>query len=200
MNKISLKKVASVTGLFLGAFALSVLAESWTPASCNAPDCNVAAPINVGPATQAKAGNLILNSTLSVGKETEANGVTLEVDGPGAFTGLRVFGLTNTNLIKVTAPGFDVAGNVLTTDGTGMAEWKPANGGGNGGGGNNGEGGADVITVVDYYFKKRDAVCPVNYPNRVYSQSVGRLAATSAGQCGDIYTAACYLNISTCSK
>ncbi len=135
MNKISLKKVASVTGLFLGAFALSVLAANWTPADCAAPGCNVDAPINVSNSQQTKIGTLILQDRLSVGKdEVPTAGYTLDVDGPGLFTGLAVTGLLNvsklsiSNQLNINTPGSETKGNVLTTDGNGLAEWKPASG------------------------------------------------------------------------
>lgn len=124
MNQISIKKIASATGLFLGAFALSVMAADWTPAPCEAPGCNTPAPINVGGAWQSKEGDLTLEKTLSVGKETAASGYSLDVNGLGFFSGVTVSGLADVANLKVTSPGFDTAGKVLTSNGEGIAEWK----------------------------------------------------------------------------
>ncbi len=55
-------KVATVTGIFLGAFAISVLAGTWTAPATTAPGGNPDAPLNVGYGVQTKQGGIILNS------------------------------------------------------------------------------------------------------------------------------------------
>ncbi len=127
MNNLSIKKVATVSGLFLGAFAFSVLAANWTEAPCAAPGCNTGAPINVTDTEQTKAGNLILNRSLSVGKDTKAiDGYNFDVSGFSIFDGIKVAGLTETTNLMVKSAGSD--GNVLTRGVDGLAEWKaPAN-------------------------------------------------------------------------
>ncbi len=130
-NNLSLKKIATATGLFLGAFALSAFAGDWTPAGCAAPGCNTAAPINVSSVSQYKEGSL------AVGKSSgPTNGFDLDVDGNVNFTGslitsgISVSGLTNTLNLKVGGANANSSGYVLTNDGTGIAEWKAATGGG----------------------------------------------------------------------
>lgn len=90
---LNMKKMAIISGLSLGAFALSALAAtSWTPATQNPPGGNTDAPINVGPSPQFKAGPLAVGS-LVVGKNSvPATGFDLDVDGFGLFTGLSVSG------------------------------------------------------------------------------------------------------------
>lgn len=141
MFKIHLKKIAIASGLFLGAFVLSVWAagSNWTPATCSAPGCNVSAPINVGGSAQNKIG------ALSIGKgenELPTDGASLEVAGIAMVEGLSVAGdaivvgkFTTANLKVVqktetdtlTVGGVDVSktGHVLTNDGTGKALWMP---------------------------------------------------------------------------
>lgn len=121
MKTNKLKQIATLSGLMIGAFALSVLAESyvWTPASCEAPNCNVAAPINVSDAVQVKQGALVL------GGSSFSNGYALDVNGPGYFTGLTVAGTMVVNGLIVNGTDKDKSGYVLTNDGTGKAEWKP---------------------------------------------------------------------------
>jgi len=61
-----------VAGFFLGATALSALAQTWSPpgtgypagTNCTPPNCNVPAPINVGSSAQAKTGLLGLSNFL----------------------------------------------------------------------------------------------------------------------------------------
>lgn len=55
-------KVAAVAGIFLGAFAISVLAGTWTAPTVAAPGGNPDAPLNVGYGVQTKQGGIILNS------------------------------------------------------------------------------------------------------------------------------------------
>ena len=122
-----LKQIATLSGLMIGAFAISVLAESyvWTPADCPAPECNVAAPINISDKVQYKQGGLAL------GGSSFSNGYALDVNGPGYFTGLMVAGRVAANSLLVNGVDKDKNGYVLTNDGSGVAEWKPAKGGDN---------------------------------------------------------------------
>lgn len=131
MNKSKLKQVATVTGLFLGAFAISVLAAGeWTPAPCEAPQCNASAPINVSPADQTKAGSLTVGGSLSVsGAKVTASGASLDVNGFGLFTGLNISGMTSTNQITVLENGANTQNYVLTNKGGGVGEWKAPAGG-----------------------------------------------------------------------
>ena len=55
-TKNILNKIVSVTGLALGAFALSALAGSWTAPTQAPPSGNADAPINVGTSPQHKVG------------------------------------------------------------------------------------------------------------------------------------------------
>jgi hypothetical protein len=60
-----IKRIASVTGLLLGAFVLSAAAAGvWTPPTNTPPNGNVDAPVNVGDTGQAKTGLLGLKSFL----------------------------------------------------------------------------------------------------------------------------------------
>ena len=127
MNKLSptLAKVASATGLLLGAFTLSVLASStWAEPGCAAPGCNVDAPINVGAIAQHKEG------FLSVGKATDPrSGYDLDVNGSGLFKGLLIEGLTSTDTLnvggsaKIEASNWNDEDYVLANDGEGNAKW-----------------------------------------------------------------------------
>lgn len=55
-------RVATVSGLILGAFALSAFAGTWTAPTAPPPGGNPDAPINVGYDVQTKQGGIILNS------------------------------------------------------------------------------------------------------------------------------------------
>lgn len=126
MNNLSLKKIATATGFFLGAFTLSVLAESWTAPTCAAPNCNTGAPINVTSADQYKEGRL------AIGKNSlPVAGADLDVDGNAAFSGKIVSaelssGLVSALTLKVGGVDSDKNGYVLTNDGTGNVQWKAA--------------------------------------------------------------------------
>lgn len=131
MNQITIKKVAVTTGLFLGAFALSVMAADWTPAGCAAPGCNTEAPINVGSNQQTKSGALTIG-----GASQNADGSSFFVNGLIKTVGLFVEGMATVDSLnvasslKVTSTGFATANSVLTNVGGGVAEWKvPAAGG-----------------------------------------------------------------------
>jgi hypothetical protein len=131
MNQLSLKKVASVTGLFLGAFALSVIAANdWSPAGCDAPGCNVGAPINVTVSPQVKAGALTV-----AGSSQNSNGSSLDVKGIVTATGLLVEGIATAdtvdvlNTLKVSGENSGQVGYVLANKGGGEVEWKAPNSG-----------------------------------------------------------------------
>ncbi len=98
-------KVASLTGIALGAFALVAIAGTWTPPTTSPPNGNVDAPINVGAPTpaQEKLGGLWIK---------------------GPFT------LTDP-LFKYKPSASDVVvGSVLTAkDALGTVEWGAAGGG-----------------------------------------------------------------------
>lgn len=122
-----IKKISIVTGLLIGSFALSVLAEDmdivssgWKPAPCTPDQCNTASPLNVSKTVQNKDGGL------SLGGLSLINGYALEVNGLGYFTGLKVAGTVSTKGLIV-EDGDQTKGGVLTNDGTGKAEWKPIN-------------------------------------------------------------------------
>ncbi len=107
-------KIATITGLALGAFALSALATgTWTAPSAAAPNGNVDAPINVGGGTalniysQTKTGfltlaNFIFNPTLAPGSVTAGSVLTAKdtsgtvgwaaPSSGGSFTGVTCTG------------------------------------------------------------------------------------------------------------
>lgn len=128
-QKIS--KIASITGLLLGAFALSAVASNWGPASCTAPGCNTKAPINVGPDAQTKKGPLAIGKSEELSPTT---GFDLDVVGVGFFGGVKVGGalevIGNTKLKTlqigdVTSSGDKQIGYVLSKkDENGTVEWK----------------------------------------------------------------------------
>ncbi|MEI6396797.1 MAG: hypothetical protein WCO48_01865 [Candidatus Taylorbacteria bacterium] len=87
--KKSLTFTAIAIGALLGASALSVLAQSsgWSAPTATPPGNNVAAPLNVSTAPQAKSGllglsNLLFNPTWSAGSVTPGSVLTaLDSDG-----------------------------------------------------------------------------------------------------------------------
>ncbi len=109
----SLKKIASITGLFLGAFAISVAAATWTPPTVAPPDGNIDAPINAGASVQGKIGKLGLGAATP-----RAGTQVLDVIGSALIDNV----VTNT-LTVVTNAG---AGKVLTSDASGAATWQPS--------------------------------------------------------------------------
>jgi hypothetical protein len=131
MNQLSLKKVASVTGLFLGAFALSVIAADWTPPGCaptDNPGCNTGAPINVSSNQQTKLGALAIRNA-----SQNPNGSSLDVRGLITSTGLFVEGIAQADTVDVLRT-LKVAGAnstqenwVLSNSGGGVVEWKAQN-------------------------------------------------------------------------
>ncbi len=71
-----LARVATITGLVIGGFALSVLATgTWTApgtgqpvgTNCTPPNCNADAPLNVGTTSQNKIGGISLSTLLATG-------------------------------------------------------------------------------------------------------------------------------------
>ncbi len=54
--KSTLARIATLSGLILGAFAVSAVAATWTPPPSAPPTGNPDAPVNVGSATQTKLG------------------------------------------------------------------------------------------------------------------------------------------------
>jgi len=115
----NIKKISVVTGLFLGAFVLSALAGSWTQATCNAPECNTGAPINVTISPQSKLGPLAVSKA-----SLPTTGYALDVQGSGLFSGLLISGRTITDTITIGGVDMSRRGYVLTNDGTGNTEWK----------------------------------------------------------------------------
>ena len=131
MNKLSLKKVASVTALFMGAFAISVFAASWSPAGCDAPGCNTEGPITEDRVQQTKTGALTIDSSSPF-----ANSSNLDVVGLLSSTGLYLpAGIASAdtvdvlNVLKVEGNNKEMTGYVLTNNGGGVAEWKPSRAG-----------------------------------------------------------------------
>ena len=112
-------KIATITGLALGAFALSALATgTWTAPSAPAPGGNVDAPINVGGTPQYKTGAL----GIGAGTIAPASKALLQVFGAGI---IETLGVTNLYVVS----GEQTAGNVLTLDGGGKAVWAKPTGG-----------------------------------------------------------------------
>ncbi len=135
MNQLSLKKVASVTVIFIGAFALSVFASSWSPAGCSAPGCNSEGPI-IGSdernLPQTKTGAL----TIDNGSQNP-NSSTLDVKGLFSMVGLYLSnGIASADTVNVLnklivkGVNSDKVGYVLANNGSGVAEWKPSIAGG----------------------------------------------------------------------
>lgn len=109
----SLKKIASIAGLFLGAFAISAIAATWTPPTAPPPSGNVDAPINAGTGDQGKAGRL------AVGATAFRTGVQkLDIPGSALINDI----VTNTLTITSNAG----ANKVLTSDANGVATWQVA--------------------------------------------------------------------------
>lgn len=54
--KSTLARIATLSGLILGAFAVSAVAATWTPPPSAPPTGNPDAPVNVGSVTQTKLG------------------------------------------------------------------------------------------------------------------------------------------------
>ncbi len=125
-----LNRIAAITGLALGGFALSVLASTWSAPTQAPPDGNVDAPINVGSIEQTRFG------ILNIGNSASPTGnILLRVFGTGVINSLSSANITTTNEtatnltttnLKVTG-GAVAAGNVLVSDASGNAVWKSIN-------------------------------------------------------------------------
>ena len=128
-NKTStLARIATITGLALGAFALSAVAGNWTAPSTTPPTCpsgqsGCDAPINVGASNQAKVG------TLSIGTSIPS-AWKLDVEGGGYLQALVV----GTNIPKTFQylDGNQGDNKVLTSYANGDASWKAPSGGSTG--------------------------------------------------------------------
>ena len=147
MNKISLiNRIAAITGLAIGGFALSVLAATtWTAPAGPAPSNNVDAPINVGASTQKKTGALgIGNGTMPGGSTifdvfgtAVINALqTASVNIQGTPGSLTVSGPTTlSGSVKITSGASANVGKYLQmADASGNVTWgDPAAGGSSGG-------------------------------------------------------------------
>lgn len=120
----SLKKIASITGLFLGAFAISVAAATWTPPGEAPPGGNIDAPINAGASVQGKIGKLGLGAATP-----RAGTQVLDVLGSALIDNVVTNSVTVVNELKL--PTDAAQGKVLTSDANGAATWQPAGAGGN---------------------------------------------------------------------
>ncbi len=141
-NTPLIARIASITGLLLGAFALSAIAGTWTAAPCSPPGCNTSAPINVGNDYQTKSGGLaadsftalhgvditgpsVFRNSIKIGGSNPSTPYSLDVD-VGGF-GTAIFGGLTTGVLQVRGSNYDKDGYVLTSNGNGVAEWQPAN-------------------------------------------------------------------------
>lgn len=136
MNQLSYKKVASVTVLFFGAFALSVFASSWSPATCSAPGCDSEGPILEDNSQQTKLGAL----TIENGSQNP-NLSTLDVKGLFRVVSLYIQNgiaaadtVSVLNKLIVRGVNSDKIGYVLANKASGEAnkasgevEWKAPN-------------------------------------------------------------------------
>ena len=123
-----LVRIASFTGIALGAFALVAAAGTWTPPPQTAPAGNVDAPINVGSSAQAKVGGLrIGDTTLPTTNMLEVVGKALfasNIGVSGSVIATNVIATsTVTESLKVTKNFAD--NRVLTSDKYGNASWEP---------------------------------------------------------------------------
>ncbi|MDE1940853.1 MAG: hypothetical protein KGI66_01925, partial [Patescibacteria group bacterium] len=125
-NRSLVNRVAALTGILLGAFALSALAN-WTaplnpPPTCISGDPGCDAPINVGPVAQYKVGPGGIGIGASSGMDA---GTLLDVFG----TAVAQDFWTNTLHVKGSAQTLG-KGYVLTdVNGDGNATWQPSTGG-----------------------------------------------------------------------
>lgn len=121
-TSIQISRIAAITGLALGAFALAAIAQtgstwnnpSHTPPTCNTGEPGCDAPINVGgtiATPQYKAGALGIGALTGM-----PPGTAFEVFGTGLFTGIV------TGNLNVSA-GSPAAGNLLISDASGNASW-----------------------------------------------------------------------------
>jgi len=111
-SKHLIKKVAIISGLMLGGFAIAALAASWTPPTAQPPENNVDAPINVGSSPQGKVGRLGLGQA-----QPRVGAAVLDVLGAGVIDNLFANTFTLTS-------GSPENGKVLTaTNNNGLATW-----------------------------------------------------------------------------
>lgn len=108
-TQILIKRVATLVGLSLGAFAVVAVAQvgTWNPPTQTPPNGNVPAPINAGLNSQSKLGQLFINTDLTA---------------PYA-TGLSVFGKSIFNGQVQILSGTPGANKVLISDAQGNATW-----------------------------------------------------------------------------
>lgn len=131
----NLQKIAVITGLLLGAFAISALAD-WSapgtptspisPPNCPTGDYGCDAPINVGAATQYKSGPLGVGATSGL-----STGVNFEAFGTAVLQNLLAGNATTSTFAMTSGAG---ANKVLTSDANGNATWKTPSGGSGGSG------------------------------------------------------------------
>jgi len=115
MKPSLITRIATVTGIALGAFALSVLA--WSPPTASAPHNNVDAPINEGVVTQYKNGGLMIRPTSGAGStDTMPGGTLFDVVGNTILGSLTVTGATT--LTGATTMGVATAGTLSVTNAT----------------------------------------------------------------------------------
>lgn len=112
-------------GLAVGAlvFSMQARAQSGFPAPANPPNNNVAAPIHVGYAAQAKEGRLLVRGLISNGVP-DTNGFLVEYGNVGIGTLAPTAKLDVNGTIKIRG-GTPGGGKVLTSDATGLASWQP---------------------------------------------------------------------------
>jgi hypothetical protein len=103
----TINRIATIAGLSLGAFALSVAAQTWTAPTQSAPNGNVAAPVNIGSILQTRLGDLVINGSLNVG-------------GLGILSSNYVF--------KPSAAAVPVGSVLAAKDTGGTVEWKAPSG------------------------------------------------------------------------
>ncbi|MEK9178079.1 MAG: hypothetical protein AAB777_03115 [Patescibacteria group bacterium] len=101
-NSSTLARIAVLSGLALGAFALSALAD-WNNAPPNPPGSNAEAPINVGSVSQTKTGSLIIGIPSS-GTPSPAKLTTISADIESA-TNIATFYANN--LLQGIAIGYN---------------------------------------------------------------------------------------------
>lgn len=171
-KSFTLSKVATATGFLLGAFALSVLAASWTPPECDPPECNTWAPLNVGSDHQYKSGPISLTG-LSLGKTgAPEDGFIFDVSGVARVGSMLVTGDIQVEGLKVGGTDASKSGYVLTNSGPdangyGIAMWKPA------GSSNTG---SNVINVVNI----NNQEIPFFSSDYCYATDAGRAAHSGA--------------------
>ena len=154
---MNIKKIISSVGIGAGAIILGlgiqyVLADSldgsFKNATCAPPECNTAAPINVGSSIQYKTGDsgnanpgIVIRPAGS--SQTMPSGTLFDVVGTALMNSLYTGNLnvtdTNTSLAKANCPTGSAGcenGYVLMNDGSGNATWVSTSSLGIGGSGN----------------------------------------------------------------